>query len=47
MLVTGGSDWHGEDTAGFERAPMGSMNVPETWLENIEALHRERVGAGK
>jgi len=43
MLVTGGSDWHGDDTLGYDRAPMGSMNVPEMWLENIEELHKERV----
>jgi hypothetical protein len=46
MLVTGGSDWHGEDMSGHDPAPLGSMNVPELWLENIEKLHRERLQVG-
>ncbi len=42
MLPTGGSDWHGDDTFGPNRALIGSLNVPAAWLETIERLHLER-----
>jgi predicted metal-dependent phosphoesterase TrpH len=45
MLPTGGSDWHGDDTFGPDRAPIGSMSVPPAWLESIERLHLERTAA--
>lgn len=35
LLTSGGSDWHGRDTA-HEAAP-GSQEVPLEWLERIEA----------
>jgi predicted metal-dependent phosphoesterase TrpH len=43
LLVTGGSDWHGDSALGNDRAPLGSLRVPESWLSGIELLHRERV----
>jgi predicted metal-dependent phosphoesterase TrpH len=44
MLPTGGSDWHGEaDAASRDRAPLGTIEVPLSWLDDIERLHRGRV----
>jgi predicted metal-dependent phosphoesterase TrpH len=43
MLPTGGSDWHGDRTAHGVRAGLGSLQVPESWLNGIETLHDERV----
>ena len=34
--ITGGSDWHGESEYGGNHAPLGSMQVPDTWLEHLE-----------
>ncbi|HET8712867.1 MAG TPA: PHP domain-containing protein [Gemmatimonadales bacterium] len=36
MGVSGGSDWHGESEYGGNHAPLGSMQVPYTWLEPLE-----------
>lgn len=47
MLPTGGSDWHGDDTFGPDRAQMGSLNVPAAWLDSIESLHLERKAAAQ
>lgn len=47
MLVTGGSDWHGDRTMNDGRARIGSLGVPEAYLEGIEDLHRERVRAAR
>jgi predicted metal-dependent phosphoesterase TrpH len=35
MLVTGGSDWHGDATA-EERAALGALDVPIAWLQRME-----------
>lgn len=43
MLPTGGSDWHGDSAAQGDRASLGSLQVPESWLKGIEALHMERM----
>jgi predicted metal-dependent phosphoesterase TrpH len=43
MLMTGGTDWHGETDAGHvDRAPLGTIGVPLAWVEEIERLHRRR-----
>ncbi|HET9383691.1 MAG TPA: PHP domain-containing protein [Gemmatimonadales bacterium] len=34
--ISGGSDWHGESEYGGNHAPLGSMQVPVTWLEHLE-----------
>lgn len=34
--ISGGSDWHGESEYGDTHAPLGSMRVPEAWLEQLE-----------
>ena len=47
MLVTGGSDWHGGRTMSDGRARIGSLGVPEAYLEGIEDLHQERVRAAR
>ncbi len=47
MLPTGGSDWHGDDTFGTDRAPIGSLSVPAAWLKSIEELHLERKAAAQ
>ena len=45
LLRTGGSDWHGEDTAEVASALLGGGNVPRVWVEEIETLHLERLAA--
>ncbi len=42
LLPTGGTDWHGAVDDTPERAPLGSLHVPEEWLERIESLHQKR-----
>ena len=34
--ISGGSDWHGESEYGGNHAPLGSMQVPDVWLEQLE-----------
>lgn len=34
--ISGGSDWHGESEYGNSHAPLGSMQVPDTWLVQLE-----------
>lgn len=34
--ISGGSDWHGESEYGGSHAPLGSMRVPDAWLEQLE-----------
>jgi predicted metal-dependent phosphoesterase TrpH len=36
MAISGGSDWHGESEYGNSHAPLGSMQVPDAWLEQLE-----------
>ncbi len=43
LLRTGGSDWHGEDAPEEERALLGSVEIPEEWLAEIESLHLTRM----
>jgi predicted metal-dependent phosphoesterase TrpH len=47
MLATGGSDWHGAGPMTPERAGIGSLNVPDAYLEGIERLHQERMAAAR
>ena len=47
MLTTGGSDWHGDGTMDYDRAPIGSLNVPESYLDGIESLHQDRARAAR
>ncbi|MBE0593804.1 MAG: PHP domain-containing protein [Gemmatimonadales bacterium] len=46
MLCSGGTDWHGEPAGEPNRAPLGSIVVPQAWLEGIEALHHQRLDRG-
>ena len=36
LVVSGGSDWHGDGDEGASHAPLGGMDVPLEWLENLE-----------
>ena len=36
LLRTGGSDWHGDGSAGANQAAMGSQEVPAEWLGAME-----------
>lgn len=45
MLLTGGSDWHGDSPTGRGRADLGSLDVPAAWLDSMAELHRARIGA--
>lgn len=43
LLLTGGSDWHGESRVDEARGELGSVTVPEAWLEAVAALHTTRT----
>jgi predicted metal-dependent phosphoesterase TrpH len=34
--ICGGSDWHGDRELGATHAPLGGMDVPAAWLEDLE-----------
>ena len=36
LAISGGSDWHGESEYGESHAPLGGMQVPDAWLEQLE-----------
>jgi predicted metal-dependent phosphoesterase TrpH len=36
LAITGGSDWHGDTELGDTHAPLGGLDVPDTWLEQLE-----------
>lgn len=36
LVVSGGSDWHGDGDEGASHAPLGGMDVPVEWLEALE-----------
>ncbi len=38
--ISGGSDWHGDDELGESHAPLGGMDVPAAWLEDLEGRRR-------
>lgn len=35
--ISGGSDWHGDTELGNTHAPLGGIDVPLEWLEQLEA----------
>jgi predicted metal-dependent phosphoesterase TrpH len=43
MMRTGGTDWHGDSRDEPNRAPLGSITIPEQWLNDIEQLHQQRM----
>ncbi len=43
LLPTGGSDWHGDSPQTPDRAALGVVTIPETWLAALEELHDERT----
>jgi predicted metal-dependent phosphoesterase TrpH len=46
LLVTGGSDWHGEEGIEGSHAMLGSQSVPGEWLEAMDRYRLERRAAG-
>lgn len=42
--ITGGSDWHGESNPGLSHAPLGGMQVPVEWLEELECRKAKAYG---
>jgi hypothetical protein len=40
MVVTGGSDWHGDSRLAASRGVLGSQQVPAAWLERLEDRQR-------
>jgi predicted metal-dependent phosphoesterase TrpH len=43
LLPTGGTDWHGDCATPPERAALGSITIPEEWLERLRTLHLQRT----
>jgi predicted metal-dependent phosphoesterase TrpH len=44
LLVTGGSDWHGDSEFGHHGLALGEMDVPAEWLERLERRRGSRNG---
>ena len=44
LVISGGSDWHGEDDIATH-APLGGMDVPMEWLEELERRRETAYGA--
>lgn len=36
LAISGGSDWHGDSEYGSTHAALGAMQVPDTWLVQLE-----------
>lgn len=36
LAISGGSDWHGDSEYGATHAALGAMQVPDTWLDQLE-----------
>ena len=36
LAISGGSDWHGDSEYGSTHAALGAMQVPDTWLDQLE-----------
>jgi predicted metal-dependent phosphoesterase TrpH len=43
LLLTGGSDWHGESRVDEGRGELGTVTVPEAWLEAVTERHATRM----
>jgi hypothetical protein len=44
LVISGGSDWHGESSTGISHAPLGGMQVPLEWLEALECRKAKAYG---
>jgi 3',5'-nucleoside bisphosphate phosphatase len=44
LVVSGGSDWHGEGDSGGAHAALGGMDVPMEWLEALETRKTKTYG---
>lgn len=44
MLLTGGSDWHGESSE--MTGSLGSISLPDMWMEELEARRQPKSGPG-
>jgi hypothetical protein len=44
LAMSGGSDWHGEGELGDAHAPLGGMQVPLEWLEQLETRKTKAYG---
>jgi predicted metal-dependent phosphoesterase TrpH len=44
LAISGGSDWHGESSAGISHAPLGGMQVPLEWLVDLECRKAKTFG---
>src|SRR5207244_12479650 len=36
LAISGGSDWHGDMELGDSHAPLGGLDIPMAWLEELE-----------
>ncbi len=43
LLLTGGSDWHGESRVDQSRGELGTETIPVEWAEAIRAVHQARA----
>lgn len=41
LAISGGSDWHGDTEFGDSHAPLGGIEVPLEWLEQLEQRRQE------
>ncbi len=43
LLLTGGSDWHGESRVDPSRGELGTETIPVEWADAIRAVHEARA----
>ncbi|OGU20605.1 MAG: hypothetical protein A3K13_02800 [Gemmatimonadetes bacterium RIFCSPLOWO2_12_FULL_68_9] len=43
LLVSGGSDWHGDTRVAQGRAELGALTVPAAWEQALRAVHQART----
>lgn len=43
MLLTGGSDWHGDAGVDESRGELGACTIPVEWVNAIRAVHQARA----
>jgi len=43
LAITGGSDWHGDTELGETHAPLGGLEIPLEWLEQLEERRARSV----
>lgn len=44
LAISGGSDWHGEKNSDLAHAPLGGLDIPAEWLEELDQRREKAYG---